>query len=65
MVTTIYPQLLTMEETAEMLRKTPKQIHWMIYAGTAPKSALIGGKRMFRRSDIEAYLDNAFGEVAA
>lgn len=52
--------LLTVKETAEMLRKSEAQMRWMIHVGTAPKSALIGGRRMFRLSDIEKYIEEAF-----
>lgn len=52
--------LLVMSETAAMLRKTTKQLEWMIYNGTAPQSAKIGGRRMFRRADVEAFIDAAF-----
>ncbi|QZY52711.1 helix-turn-helix transcriptional regulator [Leucobacter tenebrionis] len=54
--------LLTVKETAEMLRKSEAQMRWMIHTGTAPKSALIGGRRMFRLSDVEAYIEEAFSE---
>ena len=58
--------LLTLSETAEALRKTESQLRWMIHAGTAPKSALIGGRRMFRANDIEAFINSQFdnAEVA-
>lgn len=56
--------LLTLAETAELLRKSEAQLRWMIHAGTAPKSAKIGGRRMFRSSDIEAYIDAAFEATA-
>ena len=51
---------MTKAETAEALRKTPKQLDWMLYAGTAPKSALIGGRRMFRAADVEAWIEEQF-----
>lgn len=54
--------LFTVRETAEMLRKSEAQMRWMIHTGTAPKSALIGGRRMFRQSDIEAYIEEAFSD---
>lgn len=57
--------LLTFEETAEMLRKTPSQLRWMVHADTAPTSAKIGGRRMFRLSDVEAYIQNAFSGNSA
>lgn len=56
--------LMTLTETAERLRKSPAQIRWMLHAGTAPKSALIGGRRMFRESDIEDYINRAFEDAA-
>lgn len=52
--------LLTLLETAERLRKTETGLRWMIHAGTAPVSAKIGGRRMFRKSDVDAYIQRAF-----
>ena len=57
--------LLTLGEAAEKLRKSQAQLRWMIHKGSAPKSALIGGRRMFRESDIEAYITSAFDGEAA
>lgn len=56
--------LLTVKETAELLRKSEAQMRWMIHIGTAPKSALIGGRRMFRQSDVEKYVEDAFAEAS-
>lgn len=53
-------KLLTLEEVAKMLRKSPAGLRWQIHAGTAPKSALVGGRRMFRDVDVEAYIAEAF-----
>ncbi|WP_307805160.1 helix-turn-helix domain-containing protein [Microbacterium sp. BLY] len=53
-------KLLTLDETAERLRKTRTQLEWMIHAGTAPRSAKIGGRRMFREADVDAFIDAAF-----
>ena len=55
-------KLMTKAETAEALRKTTKQLEWMLYTGNAPKSALIGGRRLFRAADVEAFLDQKFEE---
>jgi len=52
--------LLTLAEVANRLRKSEAQLRWMLHQGTAPQSALIGGRRMFRQSDVEAYIDKAF-----
>jgi len=59
---TLSSMLLTLDETAELLRKSPAQLRWMIHRGTAPKSALIGGRRMFREHDVMAYIAAAFEE---
>lgn len=56
-------RLLLIEEVAETLRKSPSQLRWMIHQGTAPKSALIGGRRVFRLKDVNEYIDRAFGEA--
>lgn len=57
-------RLMTLTETAERLRKSPAQIRWMIHNGTAPRSALIGGRRMFRESDVADYINKAFEDAA-
>ena len=58
-------KLCTLDETAEKLRKSPAQLRWMIHCGRAPKSALIGGRRMFRDVDIEAFIEAAFASDTA
>lgn len=63
---TVIPRLLSLETTAELLGKTAKQLRWMVYRDTAPRSALIGGRRMFRAADVARFIDEAFeatGEV--
>ena len=57
--------LWTLTETAEALRKTPSQLRWMIHQGSAPRSALIGGRRMFREADVSAYIEAAFSQSVA
>jgi len=57
-------RLLTLEEAAAELRKSPAQLRWMLHNGTAPRSAKIGGRRMFRASDVESFIEAAF-EAAA
>ena len=58
-------KLCTLEEAADKLRKSPAQLRWMIHNGTAPQSAKIGGRRMFRDVDVEAYIEAAFAVDAA
>lgn len=58
-------RLLYIEEVADMLRKSPASLRFMIHAGTAPKSAKIGGRRMFRESDVLAWVDAQFEQEIA
>ncbi|MFC4903452.1 helix-turn-helix transcriptional regulator [Kocuria oceani] len=53
-------RLLYVEEVAEMLRKSPNALRYMISRGTAPKSAKVAGRRMFRESDVLAWIDGCF-----
>lgn len=64
MNTTTTRKLLTLEETAGMLRKSPAQLRWMLHRGTAPRSAKIGGRRLFREADVLAWIDAAFDEAS-
>ncbi len=56
----VIPELLTLAETAEKLRKSPRQLHWMISQGKGPRSRLIGGRRMFLASDVAQYVNDLF-----
>lgn len=58
-------RLLYVEEVAEMIRKTPASFRYMIHKGEdVPRSAKIGGRRMFRESDVTAWLDAKFEEAS-
>ena len=57
--------LLTLEEVAALLRKTPSQMRWMIHVGKSPKYGKIGGRIMFRESDVDAYIAAAFDDPEA
>ena len=57
--------LLTLSEVAERLRKSNAALRWQIHQGSAPRSALIGGRRMFREADVEAYIEAAFSQSVA
>lgn len=52
-------KLLTVREAAVPLRTTEKGLRWMIHKGTAPTSIRIGGRRMFRESDIDRFIADA------
>lgn len=57
-------KLLTLDEVAQMLRKTPAQLRWMRHNQTGPKSAKIGGRVMYREQDVADWVNAAFESVA-
>lgn len=57
-------KLLFISDVAERLGRSPAQLSWMVHKGTAPKSALIAGRRMFREADVEAFINAAFEEAS-
>ncbi|WP_068483491.1 helix-turn-helix transcriptional regulator [Pseudoclavibacter helvolus] len=60
-----HSRLMLVPEVAERLNKSPSQLRWMIHKGTAPRSGIIGGRRMFREEDVEAFIDAAFEKSEA
>lgn len=56
-------RLLFVNEVAERLRRSQAQLRWMIHNGTAPKHAKIAGRIVFRESDVERFIDDAFAEA--
>jgi predicted DNA-binding transcriptional regulator AlpA len=60
---TIEPiKLLTLEEVAEILRKTPAQLRWMRHNQSGPPSAKIGGRIMYREKDLLDWINAAFDD---
>lgn len=53
-------KLLYIEEAADRLGKSVDGLRWMVYSGTAPRSAKIGRRRVWRESDIEDYIEAQF-----
>ena len=58
-------KLHTMDEVAEMLRKSPAQLRWMRHNGTGPKSAKLGGRVMYREQDVIDWINAAFDREAS
>lgn len=56
------PNLLTLDEVAEMLRKTPAQLRWMRHNGTGPRSAKLGGRILYRELDVLDWIEAAFAD---
>lgn len=65
MTATQTADLLTLPEAATYLNMTEKALRWQRYIGEAPRAAKIGGRVMFRRRDIDAFLDAKFEQVSA
>lgn len=53
-------KLLTLDEAADLLRKSPAQLRWMRHNGSGPKSGKIGGRVMYRERDLIDWVDSAF-----
>lgn len=56
-------ELMTLEEAALFLKKSPAQMRWMRHAGTGPKSAKVCGRVMFRKADVIAWVDAQFDQA--
>lgn len=55
-------KLLTLEETAELLRRSTAALRYMRHKGTGPKSAKVGGRVLYREQDVHDYINAAFEE---
>ena len=58
-------ELWTVGQTATRIGRTEPALRFMIHKGTAPKSALVGGRRMFRATDVDAWVAQAFNASEA
>lgn len=54
--------LLTLDEAAARLRKSPAQMRWLRHNGEGPKCAKVGGRVMYREQDITDWINKAFEE---
>lgn len=53
-------ELLTLSEAAELARTKEATLRWYRSNGTGPKSAIIGGRLMYRRADVLNWINAAF-----
>ncbi|MBV8980395.1 MAG: helix-turn-helix domain-containing protein [Acidimicrobiia bacterium] len=51
------PELLTVDELAEFLRSTPDAVYALRYRGDGPRGVRVGRRVLFRRSDVDDWLD--------
>jgi DNA-binding transcriptional MerR regulator len=52
--------LLTQAEVAEQLRRPIATLRFWRHKGTGPRSANVGGRVLYRQSDVEAWLEEKF-----
>jgi predicted DNA-binding transcriptional regulator AlpA len=52
--------LLTPAEVAERLRRPVATVRYWRAMGIGPKSANVGGRVLYRRSDVEAWVEEKF-----
>lgn len=59
-------ELMTIEQVAEFLNASVATVRWWIAKEVeiGPLSARIGRRRMFRRADVEKWLDDKFSGAA-
>lgn len=54
--------ILTPAEVAEQLRRPIATVRYWRAIGVGPKSANVGGRVMYRESDVEKWLDEQFAK---
>ena len=57
--------LMFVSEVAEYLRRSENTIRWMIYEGKAPRHAKVAGRIVFRKTDVDTWLDEQFEKELA
>ncbi len=53
-------KLLTLDEVAERLRRSPAQLRWMRHNNTGPRSAKVAGRVMYREDDLDDWIEAQF-----
>jgi len=59
------PDLMTTTEVAEYLRTSPETIRYWRHIGSGPKSAKVGRRVVYRRADVEQWLNEQFAKTEA
>lgn len=58
-------ELLTTEETAELTRTPSGTLaYWRHVGGVGPKWAKLGRRVVYRRADVESWIEEQFDKVA-
>lgn len=56
--------LLTINEVAERLRRPVATVRYWRVIGTGPRSALVGGRVLYRAGDVERWIEEQFDQGA-
>ena len=57
-------RLLTLPETADLLRTPPDTLRYWRHISAGPRSAKLGRRIVYRESDVLAWLDEQFATTA-
>jgi predicted DNA-binding transcriptional regulator AlpA len=52
--------LMTFPEVVARARQPEATMRWLIHKGDGPRHAKIGRRLVFKRSDVETWIDEAF-----
>jgi prophage regulatory protein len=58
------PEYLTTAEVAELVRAPSETVRYWDHIGKMPKSIKLGRRRLWKRSDVIAWIENQFAERA-
>jgi excisionase family DNA binding protein len=59
------PELLTITEAAELLRAPVATLRYWRHLGTGPRSFRLGRRVLYRRDDLQAWVEEQLGRSAA
>jgi predicted DNA-binding transcriptional regulator AlpA len=56
-------EILHIEDVAAMCHKSVPTLRWLRSKGQGPRSGLLGRRVVYRREDVEAWIETAFQQV--
>ena len=56
-------RLLTVKESAEYIGRSEAAVRWLIHQNKFAKTAIVGGRRVTRESDLQAWVNAAFDDT--
>jgi excisionase family DNA binding protein len=59
-----HPDLLTIAEAAELLRAPVATLRYWRHLGTGPRSFRLGRRVLYRRDDLQAWVEEQLGRSA-